>query len=822
LLLRAILHLWIRARVLPDADGGLGVAPGGAVCYVMADYALSSILILDRACEDLQLDRPLLPISDLQPAEPRAYAVLRRLRGLIIRRPSTRRSSEVLRRLVEYSAEHPETNISLVPVSVFVGRAPDKETGVAKIMFAENWEVAGRFRRFLGTLINGRDTVVQFSRPISLRQMIEEDLGPERTLRKVSRILRTHLRRVRTAAIGPDLSHRRTVVDGVVRAPAVRNAIRDKAKRDGISEEKAAKVARKYAHEIAANYSYAFVRIAFFFIRWFEQRMYQGLHIHNLERLKGQALDHSIVYVPCHRSHADYVLLSYLLYQEGLVPPHTAAGLNLNMPLVGPLLRRGGAFYLRRSFRSKKLYSAVFSEYVSSILNQGVSIEYFIEGTRSRSGRLLAPKSGMLAMTVRAYLGNPARSLIFQPVYIGYEKLVEGASYTRELAGAKKQKESLGGFFRGFGKLWQNYGEVHVSFGEPISLDLLLDQHSPDWREQAMDTDEKPAWLNPLVHQLGGRIMRAINSTANVNSINLAAMVLLATPKHAIDRHELLNQLALYRRMLDKGPLGGRISITPRDDLATLDHLQALEYVECQPHPLGDIFSVKPAQAVELTYFRNNVAHLFATPALIACCFLLQRRISREALEQAANDVYPLLRAELFLPWGPDEFGGVLEKWLEILKQQGLLKFVDDGKFVERAAGGSDDAGQLILLARGLLPTLERFYITVAVLDKNGSGTLTRVQLERLCILTAQRISLLQEFGAPEFSDRNLFRQLIAELRRQGMLVADEQGCLEFEQHLGRMGKDARLFLHKEIRHSIIRAAPSVLEESANGAVNDA
>nr|NIP19309.1 glycerol-3-phosphate 1-O-acyltransferase [Xanthomonadales bacterium]NIX14095.1 glycerol-3-phosphate 1-O-acyltransferase [Xanthomonadales bacterium] len=169
LALRGILHLWVKSRVLPDASGETGAEPGKPVCYVMDDYALSSILILDKCCERLALPRPLHPVNGLEQSEDRGYAVLKRLQGLFIRRPSTRRSSAVLKRLVEAHYADSELDVQLVPVTVFIGRAPDKSTGLAKILFAPNWEVAGRFRRLFSTLINGRQTLVQFSRPISLR-----------------------------------------------------------------------------------------------------------------------------------------------------------------------------------------------------------------------------------------------------------------------------------------------------------------------------------------------------------------------------------------------------------------------------------------------------------------------------------------------------------------------------------------------------------------------------------------------------------------------------------------------------------------------------
>ena len=120
----------------------------------------------------------------------------------------------------------------------------------------------------------------------------------------------------------------------------------------------------------------------------------------------------------------DYLLLSYLLYTKGIVPPHIVAGVNLNMPVLGPILRRGGAFFIRRSIRGNALYAAVLAEYVAQLVGEGFSLEYFIEGGRSRTGRLLAPKGGMIVMTIKAFLRAPRRPVVFQPIYIGYEKLI--------------------------------------------------------------------------------------------------------------------------------------------------------------------------------------------------------------------------------------------------------------------------------------------------------------------------------------------------------------------------------------------------------------
>ena len=812
-LLSSVLHLWVKAQVLPDEDGQTGVPPGPPVCYVLADYSRASLLILDKACIDLGIDRPLLPISTLEAHYPRAYACLRRMRGLFVQRPDPRRSSEMLARLVEFCDQHPGVDIQLVPVTVLVGRAPDKVDGFAKVLFSESWEVIGRFRRFMSTIMNGRDTVVQFSKPISLLELSNEGLGAPRSVRKVSRLLRTHFRLVKSAMIGPDLSHRRTMIDSVLQAPAVQDAIKDKAGREGISEQEAGELALEYALEITANYSYGFVRIAYFLLNWFLQKVYGETRVYHFERFKREALDHTIIYVPCHRSHADYILISFLLYVRGLAVPHIAAGVNLNLPVVGSLLRKGGAFYLRRTFRSQKLYSAVFSEYVSHILAQGMPIEYFIEGTRSRTGRLLPPKGGMLAMTIRAYLRQPVKPVMFQPVYIGYEKLLEGSSYTHELSGKAKEKESLGDLLKVHKLLKQNHGEAHVSFGQPVFLDDLLTEFDADWRDKG-EPDDKPSWMTPMVNTLGDRIMRSINASADVNPVNLLATILLSTPRHSMGEIALRDQVTLYQALLRDAPLGAQITITERDPIEVVGHGFDLGLLTRVEHQLGDIIRLVPEQAVGMTYFRNNTAHLFALPSLIACCFLRQRSITRAHLQRIVTDIYPFLRAELYLPWPEEQAVEILNEYLDVMARMGLLSFSESRRSVLRAEGGTREAGQVNLLARSLLTTLERYYITLAVLAKNGSGSLNRLQLERLCILTAQRISLLQEFDAPEFYDRSLFRQFIQELRRREVLVGNEHDRLEFDERLARMSNDARLFLEKGIRHGIIEVAPQALSEA--------
>ena len=809
LVLRWVLGLWVKPRIHTDADGNAGYSGDQPVCYVMDSYALSSVLILDQCCEEQNLARPLLAIKDVTREPDRAYAILRRFKGFLLSRPDPRSHSAMLEMMIDKCWADPQLDIQLVPVTVMVGQRPSVDSGLTRIIFSENWEIASRMRRLFSTLVNGRRTFVQFSRPISLQELAGEGLEAPVALRKISRILRVHFKRVRTAAIGPDLSHRRTMVNRVINSPSVRAAIEDKARRDGITPAKARSQAEKYTREIAANYSYSFIMVVVVLVSWFWNRIYNGIKLSHFESFPHQSLGHEVIYVPCHRSHIDYILLSYLVHENGSVPPHIAAGINLNMPVIGPLLRRGGAFFLRRTFRSHKLYAAVFYEYLSTIQTQGVSIEYFIEGTRSRTGRLLPPKAGMLAMSVRSYLNAPVKPIMFQPVYIGYERMVEGNSYTTELSGKAKRSERLTDLFKVFGIARHNYGQAHVSLGEPVFLDELLASHDQHWRETVSDTTKKPVWMSNVVEDLGRRIMTNINASAVVNPINLLTLVLLGTPRHALGEKLLQQQLTLYSLLLGQKPTPERITLTAKTAEEIISYGFEMKILQRQAHTMGDIISIDPERAIGLTYFRNNIAHLMALPSLVACCFLEHHHFSLGNLRRAAIGLQPFLQAELFLPWGQREFTRALDESIELLVENGLLIRHDDGKRLSRAPDNPEAGMQLKILAHSLLQTVQRYLITISILARNGSGVLSRAELERLCTTTAQRISMLHEFNSPEFYDRALFKGFIAQLRKIGFLTTNSENKLLFDQRLEQISDDAKYILGEAIRHEIGQQDPT-------------
>lgn len=808
---------WLAIRREPPGTATDLVRPDLPICYVIERYGLSNALILEQSTREAGLPSPLQPMpgGDLV-GRGRALIALSRRQGFWFGRPRNRTHSEGLARLVAALDDDPALDVQIVPVSIFVGRAPDRQSGWFRVLFAENWGVVGRFRRFLAILLNGRHTIVQFSPPVSMREVLQHELSPERNVRKMARVLRAHFRRVRTAVIGPDLSHRRTLVDAVLASDPVRKAIADVARKDNSNYAQAWRRAHRDAMEIAADYSHTVVRSLSFVLTPFWNKIYRGVTLRHFDQLKQNLAGREVIYVPSHRSHIDYLLLSYLLYVNGVVPPHIAAGVNLNLPVVGPILRRGGAFFLRRSFKANALYSSVFSEYVANLIGQGVSIEYFIEGGRSRTGRLLEPKTGMLAMTLRAFLRQPRRPVMFQPVYIGYEQLMEGKSYQDELSGRPKRKETIWALIGGvFGVLQHNYGKVAVSFGEPIMLDDVLARHAPDWRERRYELDGKPTWLGAAVDDLAEKIQVNINRSADVNPINLLALALLSTPKYAMAESDLLAQLSLSKALLLQVPYSERVTVTELTPAQIIAYGEEVKVLVRTRHPMGDVIALDPEQAVLQTYFRNNVLHLFACAAWVACCFQNTRRMSQAAILRLGKLVYPFIQRELFLPWGEDEFGERLQATITVMAEHGLIAFDPESGQLQRGPGQTDEVFQLRVIAHSLLQAFERYYIAIAVLVKNGSGAVSAGELENLCHMSAQRLSLLYSQSSPEFFDRALFRGFIATLRELDFVRTDENGKLVYSERLEALAKDSKIILSRELRQAILKITPEMAREAA-------
>ncbi|MGH8252085.1 MAG: glycerol-3-phosphate 1-O-acyltransferase PlsB, partial [Steroidobacteraceae bacterium] len=699
--------------------------------------------------------------------------------------------------------------LDIVPVAVYWGRAPQREKSWLRLILSENWALVGPFRRMLSIVFNGRSTLIRFGEPRALRSFGVAGPDGARGARRLLKETRAEFRHMRTDTLGPDLSRRRAIIAQVLRTRAVRQAVRQEIRDTRHTRRDGLRVARRHALEIAANYSHAFVWFAERVLNRLLNRVFDGLEVRNAEYLDRLPPACEIVYVPCHRSHADYVLLSYVIYQRGYAVPYVAAGVNLNLPVIGRFLRKGGAFFIRRSFRGSGLYPIVFMKYVDVMMNRGHPIEFFIEGGRSRTGRLLRPRTGMLSMTMRSYLRDTRRQVAYVPAYFGYERLLEGDTYIDELLGRPKQKESVGGLLRVLPQLRKQFGRVYVSFGEPLLLDSVLDQVNPDWRAGAADEDARPAWFGDAVDAVAGEIMRRINAAAAVTPANLLSIALLAAPRQAMLENDLERQLQLYIELLRAFPYSPDVSIAAADGAEIIKRGEQMGLLERRSHPLGDVLRMAEQNAVLATYYRNNVLHLFVMPSLVACAFLNNPAMRHEDIQRLVWRVYPYIRAELNLRWREEELPGVVDGVLAALAGQGLLERSPDGAVWRRPTTGSAEAVRLSVLAQATIQTVERYYLAIALLLRAGHSSLTPDALEQRCVAMAQRMSMLYGLAAPEFFDRAMFRDFIDLLRSRGVIRQDGEGRLQYDDALLAVAEDARVVLSEQIRNSILQVTHS-------------
>ena len=797
-----ILYRLIKTKVIGADMKSSGIDPEKPIIYAMQYPSYAEQMVIDKEVSKFGWRTPFQQLlSKSLPGRP-FFSVYKRP-GNPFRKDGVPIVARQMQRQAEWMLAEEGRDIQVVPVRVMWGRAPERERSFLRIWLQNSGALGSRLMTFFAVMFNGRNTFVHFSQPLSLRELAGDASSAEIVARKLSRVLRVHNRQVTNSVLGPELSHRRTLVHQIPNRPLVRQVIDEEIEQKATSRDRLQAQALKYADEIASNISYTNVRFLDHLLTWVWNKIYNGTEIHNLEPLKEVSKDNTIIYVPCHRSHIDYLLLSYVLYHKGLQLPHIAAGINLNMPVVGSILRRGGAFFMRRTFRDNRLYAAVFDEYLHSVFTHGYSTEYFVEGGRSRTGRTLSPKAGMLAMTLRSYLRDSRKPIIFVPVYTGYEKVFEEKSYLGELRGKTKKKESLLdvlGTLRSFKK---SFGKVNVTFGEPVHLTEFLNERRPGWdTEDYSDTSFRPDWAPAMVDQLARRVTTEINRAASVNPINLIAMTILSAPRQAMDETQLVRQMEAYRDLLAMAPYTDMTVLPQGHGKDWLAHAEELDTVSRSKHAMGDLIQTNERQAVTLTYYRNNILHIFALPSLIACLLLNNRRNSFEDIRSHCHVLYPFLKAELFLHWEKDTLDQAISHWLDVFCQRGYI--TQNGDYYHCADSDSEQFPHLQGMAEHIMQTLQRYFLATSRLQKQGSGNISAAQLEEQSTLLAQRLSLLYGINAPEFFDKALFRTLIQELIRAEMISEGQDGTLSFDEGLNPLTDILENVLNGALRQTIL------------------
>ena len=775
--------------------------------YVIRSYSRSNSLLVGMQTDVLGLPSALAEVRADGIHETSAMIFLRDRRSDAVNGKVPR-----LERLIAACLANPQLEIQLVPVTILWGRAPDKEDSLFRLLMANEWAAPSKTKQLFNIGVMGRDTFVRFSEPKDLQSLIRDaqaGVGDDLTTTIAMR-LKGYLDKQRTSIVGPDLSDKRNIAGTILSSPVVVDAIEKHAAETGKSIAAVKAEAQGYLDEITSDYSHSVVRFFDHFLTWLWTRLYDGVEVRHFERVRALAPDYQIVYVPCHRSHIDYLLLSYVIYKRGLCIPHIAAGDNLNIPILGEILRSGGAFFMRRSFKGNALYSTVFKEYVHSLMQRQVPIEYFIEGGRSRSGRLLPPKLGMLAMTVNSHLREPAKPVVFIPTYISYERIMEGATYVGELKGKPKESENLLGLLKTARKIERIFGTVHLAFGEPLYLNDFMAKFDVAIQD---GSDENTAKTHAMVQNLGVKVMQNINKAAVVNPVSLLALVLLSTPNAALDEAQCLEQIKLYQHIAQALPYDPDTHVTDMTPKEILEYGIKLKLIERTPHILGDMIRVADKQAPLLSYFRNNILHVFIIASFLAALVQRNGRIHRDRLDGITELLYPFLQSELFLKMALRNIADHVHQVLNLLIEQGVIVDLGQG-VVGNPEGNSGAYQQLMVLASPAQQSLERYFMALTLLSEQGSNRLNTEQVVNLCYVLGQRVSVLHADDLPDMFDKALFTSFIDTLVRMGYVsIDDKTGLLSFDERIDKIAEHAKFVLHPDMMQLLRHTASLSADE---------
>lgn len=592
----------------------------------------------------------------------------------------------------------------LVPLAVFRGRGfHRRESRFATLVYSVQ-DTPGEAKRLVTTWWNRDDTQVSLGREIVVQRFLEEHRAEseERVVRRLARALQIVLYREERVVQGPALLPRRVVREQVLRDPELVRLMRRLAAERAVPLGRVRREARAYVDEMAAAFNGLYFAILEFAFNRIFPRVFSGLEVLGLERVVECMREHPIVLVPCHRSHFDYLILTYIFHSNYLSPPHIAAGLNLSFWPMGALFRGAGAYFIRRSFDDNELYKMVFRKYLAFLIREGFTQEFFIEGGRTRTGKMLTPKLGMLSAIVAAFIQGVRRDLYFVPVSIHYGRIPEEEAYRREVSGEAKERESFRALLRARSVLSRRFGTAYVSYGEPISLadalGPLRERFERGVGDPAVEEERRR-----FVQRLGFRILREVNAVAVAGATSVSATVLLSGPRGACRLEEFLEACGALVGLLRAE--GVRFTQALRRNEATdfregLAWLEQGGLVERLQDADGTVLHVPPEKRTNLDFYKNNTIHFFLLPALFTRALLAG--IPEDAQSAHLAWWLDLYRWEFPLPQR-ETLEATLVRWRAYYRDRGAIR---DGRV--------DSTHPLIRATAGVLESFREAYLCAA------------------------------------------------------------------------------------------------------------
>jgi glycerol-3-phosphate O-acyltransferase len=519
---------------------------------------------------------------------------------------------------------------------------------------------------------------VEATSPINLKELLAtrrmRARHPDAAALMIREQLLDQINLHRQAVTGPLIKSHQELKEAILTNQRLQSYMSRHAETKDIPLRKVHKEARGYVDEIAARYSPAFVNFAAPIVAWIINTMYDGVTVNHriITKLKDAARRGPLILIPCHKSHMDYLAIPYVLYSNNMPSPHIVAGKNMFFWPFGRIARAGGGFSIRRTFRGAAFYARVFSEYVHALLSEGFNIKLFVEGTRSRSGKLLPPKLGFLSLLINAYRNGACKDMSVVPIFVGYDKVIEEGAYLEEAEGGEKKPENVLQVIRARKFLKSRYGRIYINFHEPISLSQLQTQYGLD----LMSAPQKQ--INGFTRDLGFRIINSIDKVSMVTPHTIVAAALLNYSKEMISYEHIETDALFYLAYLatQKVRLADTLTINAENAITQVveDYAQRgfIDRVSGKKKsPVTELqFKVDENKRIGLDYYKNGCIIFFVPAAFTAMAIL-----ARDAFQFSAEDLisdYRQLRS-LF----KNEFAYDIDVPVERVLRKCIKTFID-------------------------------------------------------------------------------------------------------------------------------------------------
>ncbi len=716
--------------------------------------------------------------------------------------------------------------VLLVPVLlVWSRRAPKLEGSIWDVLYGTP-DSPSVLANAIAFLRNFRRALFEVGLPLDLKAFVaDRSAEPDAIVaRKARGVLHHHLAREFRTAVGPPLKAPSRVKEKVLRDRTLRATLEAVGRETGRSPESLQTEAARNLKAIASRYDPLFVRLLRPFLAWMFRRLYKSVEVdeEGLARLRRASAEAPIVLCPSHKSYVDFLVVPWLLYENGMTPPHVAAGINLAFWPFGALARRGGAFFIRRKVKGDRIYTAVLRAYVKLLLRDRFPQEFYVEGGRSRTGKLLFPKTGLVSMEVDAWLDGAADDVLFVPMAIDYERLIEAGSYVRELEGGEKQQESFRGLLQAVRVLFHRYERLHVQFEEPISLRALARERlghragalTLDESWEGESTRSSTAIAAPgregagdpgkrrLVQALANRIAYGISRAVTITPVGLVAAALLSHVRRGIAAAEVSRRISLLRTLAvdDGARLAAGLAEAPTDPRQpgpirdAMDGLVGLLLVREQRAAEETIYQVPDERRTFLDYHRNAVIHRYVAPALVAAAVRGHGAQTGEAVRGRALWLSRLFKLEFLYRVGA-RFDEVFGENAALLLRLGAIDRVE-----EELRPGSD-AETLAFLAELVRPYLESYRIaTSAALAVARRFPMERRALLREAMERGRASYLSGEVVLRESLSKATLGNAIEWMVDQGMLLELDGGRLR----LPKQGSEALQLVVEEIGRHLV------------------